>query len=69
VIFSSIYLLWAYQRVFFGPVTQERNRELPDADLRERCVLVVMAALILWMASVRRLSRAEPSPPRATLST
>jgi NADH-quinone oxidoreductase subunit M len=63
VIFSSIYLLWAYQRVFFGPVTQERNRELPDADLRERCVLVVMAALILWMGigSVAFTRRTESS--------
>jgi NADH-quinone oxidoreductase subunit M len=48
VIFSSVYLLWAYQRVFFGAV-EERNRELPDADLRERVVLFAMAGLILWM--------------------
>jgi NADH-quinone oxidoreductase subunit M len=49
IIFSAVYLLWAYQRVFFGAVTQERNRELPDADGRERTVLFVMAAIILWM--------------------
>jgi NADH-quinone oxidoreductase subunit M len=49
IIFSAVYLLWAYQRVFFGTVTQERNRELPDADRRERVVLFVMAAIILWM--------------------
>ena len=36
VILSAVYLLWAYQRVFFGAVTQERNRALPDADRRER---------------------------------
>ena len=44
IIFSSVYLLWAYQRVFFGAVTQERNRDLPDADTRERLVLFAMAA-------------------------
>ena len=49
VIFSSLYLLWSYQRVFFGEVTVERNRTLPDADGRERAVLFVMAAVILWM--------------------
>jgi len=49
VIFSSLYLLRSYQRVFFGEVTVERNRTLPDADLRERSVLFVMAAVILWM--------------------
>src|SRR5262249_31790887 len=47
VIFSSIYLLWAYQRVFFGPVTNEHNAALPDADRRERVLLFVMAAVIL----------------------
>ena len=49
VILSAIYLLWAYQRVFFGGVTVERNRTLPDASLRERVILFTIAAVILWM--------------------
>jgi NADH-quinone oxidoreductase subunit M len=49
VIFSAVYLLWSYQRVFFGVVTKEKNATLPDADLRERGILFVMAAIILWM--------------------
>jgi NADH-quinone oxidoreductase subunit M len=49
VIFSSVYLLWSYQRVFFGGVTQDKNGALPDADLRERGILFVMAAIMLWM--------------------
>ena len=49
VIFSAVYLLWSYQRVFFGSVTQEKNRALPDADARERGILLVMAAIMLWM--------------------
>jgi NADH:ubiquinone oxidoreductase subunit 4 (subunit M) len=49
VIFSAVYLLWAYQRVFFGEITQERNRNLPDADIRERVIVFTMAAVILWM--------------------
>jgi NADH-quinone oxidoreductase subunit M len=49
VIFSAVYLLWAYQRVFFGPVTQDGNRALPDADRRERLLLFAIAAVILWM--------------------
>ena len=49
VIFSSVYLLWSYQRVFFGGITQEKNNVLPDADMRERGILVLMAATILWM--------------------
>jgi NADH-quinone oxidoreductase subunit M len=49
VILSALYLLWAYQRTFFGDVTREKNRALPDADLRERSLLWVMAAIILFM--------------------
>jgi NADH-quinone oxidoreductase subunit M len=49
VIFSSVYLLWSYQRVFFGGITQEKNNSLPDADMRERGILVLMAVIILWM--------------------
>jgi NADH-quinone oxidoreductase subunit M len=49
VIFSAVYLLWSYQRVFFGSVTQEKNAALPDADWRERGILLLMAAVILWM--------------------
>ena len=49
VILSAVYLLWSYQRVFFGQATQERNRTLPDASIRERVMLFTMAAVILWM--------------------
>ncbi len=49
VILSAIYLLWAYQRVFFGGITAERNRTLPDASGRERVILFTIAAVILWM--------------------
>jgi NADH-quinone oxidoreductase subunit M len=49
VIFSAVYLLWSYQRVFFGSITQDKNGALPDADWRERGILFLMAAVILWM--------------------
>lgn len=49
IILSAAYLLWAYQRVFFGDVTQEKNRALADADHREWAVLAALAVLILWM--------------------
>ena len=49
VIFSAVYLLWSYQRVFFGSITQDKNGLLPDLDTRERGILVTMAVLILWM--------------------
>jgi NADH-quinone oxidoreductase subunit M len=49
VILSACYLLWAYQRVFFGEVTHEKNRALPDTSARERGILIAMAVVILWM--------------------
>ncbi|HJZ63977.1 MAG TPA: NADH-quinone oxidoreductase subunit M [Candidatus Acidoferrum sp.] len=49
VILSACYLLWAYQRVFFGDVTHAENKELPDASLRERGILFAMAVVTLWM--------------------
>ena len=63
IILSAVYLLWAYQRVFFGDVTQEKNRALRDADRRERLVLTAFAALILWMGigSVGFTRRTEAS--------
>ncbi len=49
VILSACYLLWAYQRVFFGEVIHEKNRTLPDIDAREKWGLVVFAVITLWM--------------------
>jgi NADH-quinone oxidoreductase subunit M len=49
VILSACYLLWAYQKVFFGEITVEKNRTLPDASARERAILVTMAVIMLWM--------------------
>ncbi|HXM96011.1 MAG TPA: NADH-quinone oxidoreductase subunit M [Candidatus Dormibacteraeota bacterium] len=49
VILSAGYLLWSYQRVFFGEITSEKNRTLPDASLRERTILVTVAVVTLWM--------------------
>ena len=49
VILSACYLLWAYQRVFFGDVTVEKNRTLADVSPREKWILATMAVLTLWM--------------------
>jgi NADH-quinone oxidoreductase subunit M len=49
VILSACYLLWAYQRVFFGDVTVEKNKTLPDVSAREIGILVTIAIITLWM--------------------
>jgi NADH-quinone oxidoreductase subunit M len=49
VILSACYLLWAYQRVFFGEVTHQKNRDLQDVSPREKWMLVTMVVITLWM--------------------
>lgn len=49
VILSACYLLWSYQRVFFGEVTHQKNRDLPDTSTRENTMLWALAVVILWM--------------------
>src|SRR6201998_3229692 len=49
VILSACYLLWSYERVFFGEITHQKNRELPDTSAREKWMLVTIAVVTLWM--------------------
>jgi NADH-quinone oxidoreductase subunit M len=49
VILSACYLLYAYQQVFYGSVTHEKNKELKDISARELTSLWVMSVIILWM--------------------
>jgi NADH-quinone oxidoreductase subunit M len=49
VILAAVYLLWMYQRVMFGPVTNEKNRGLRDLSPREFWTLVPVLLMILWL--------------------
>ncbi len=66
VIFAAVYLLWAYQRVFHGPLTIEENRLIPDVTLREAVALVPLVGLIILMGVWPKpfLERMEPSLER-----
>jgi NADH-quinone oxidoreductase subunit M len=66
VIFAAVYLLWAYQRVFHGPITIEENRLIPDVTLREAVALVPLVGLIILMGVWPKpfLERMEPSLER-----
>ena len=60
MIWSACYLLWMYQRVFFGKVTHAVNSTLPDLNVREKSALIPIAvaalamgvAPLLWLASI-----------------
>ena len=49
VIWSACYMLWLYQRTFYGTITNPVNATLPDADSRERSILWPFAVLALVM--------------------
>jgi NADH-quinone oxidoreductase subunit M len=49
VVFAAVYLLWMYQRVIYGEITNEANRNLPDATRRELAVLIPMVVMIIFM--------------------
>ena len=55
VIWGACYLLWMYQKVFYGQIHHDENKTLPEIDGRERISLVplvVMAASPYWMKSI-----------------
>ena len=47
IVLAAVYLLWAYQRVFHGPVTNDENRAMLDLNGREIAMLAPLVALIL----------------------
>jgi NADH-quinone oxidoreductase subunit M len=49
VILAAIYLLWAYQRAMQGPVTNDKNKHLPDLNRRE---LVLVSALVVFIVFI-----------------
>src|SRR5271157_672887 len=66
VVLAAVYLLWMYQRVFYGEITNEKNRILPDCDLREKLILTIMVVVIMAMGVypqpfLRRMDRGVTS--------
>jgi NADH-quinone oxidoreductase subunit M len=56
-------MLWMFQRVNFGEVTNDANRSLPDLSVRERWVIVptVAAAVFMGIAPSIFLRPMEPA--------
>ncbi len=49
VILSAVYMLWMFQRVNYGEVTNEKNRRLPDLSPREWAILIPTIATAIAM--------------------
>jgi NADH-quinone oxidoreductase subunit M len=49
VILAAAYLLWLYQRVFFGTVTNPKNEKLHDLTPREVATFVPLIIMAFWI--------------------
>jgi NADH-quinone oxidoreductase subunit M len=49
VILAAAYLLWLYQRVFFGTVTNPKNEKLHDLTPREILTFVPLIIMAFWI--------------------
>jgi NADH-quinone oxidoreductase subunit M len=63
IVLAAVYLLWAYQRVFHGPVTNDENRSIADLVPRELAMLAPVVALIVLIGVYPKpfLDRITPS--------
>ena len=49
IVLGAAYLLWLYQRVFFGELSNPANQKLSDLTLREQLTLVPLVILAFWI--------------------
>jgi NADH-quinone oxidoreductase subunit M len=63
VILSAVYMLWMFQRVNYGPLTNPENSGLPDLSGRERLVIgpAVAIAILMGVAPMIFLRPIEPA--------
>ena len=66
MILSAVYMLWMFQRVNYGEVTNAKNRALPDLRPREWALMVPTIAMCIVMGVLPNvfLRPMEPSVKR-----
>ncbi|GAC1652344.1 MAG: NADH-quinone oxidoreductase subunit M [Gemmatimonadaceae bacterium] len=63
VILSAVYMLAAYQSFALNPLSNRKNRRLPDLNWREAAIMIPITVVIIWMGvhPAPFLQRMEPS--------
>jgi NADH-quinone oxidoreductase subunit M len=63
VVLGAIYMLWMYQRVFFGEVKHKENEGLKDLSVREIAVFapLILMVFVMGVYSKPFISKMEPS--------
>ena len=51
VILSACYMLWLYQRVFYGKASEEVQHHIPDLTGREWACMVPLIIMMVWMGT------------------
>jgi len=49
VILSACYMLWLYQRAFFGRASESLSHHMPDLNMREWAAVLPLLLLMFWM--------------------
>lgn len=49
VVLGAVYMLWLFQRVMLGPITNPLNKKLSDVTIRETAVLAPMIVMAFWL--------------------
>ncbi|MFN1834395.1 NuoM family protein [Balneola sp. MJW-20] len=49
VILAAVYMLWMFQRVMFGPLTNKENENLTDLNAREIGLLLPLMLFMFWI--------------------
>jgi len=49
IILNAAYMLWLYQRMFFGEIENEKNKLLPDLSGREWAYMLPLVIMSLWI--------------------
>ncbi|MCK5617790.1 MAG: Fe-S-binding domain-containing protein, partial [Candidatus Krumholzibacteria bacterium] len=63
VVLGAIYMLWMYQRVFFGEIKHKENEALKDLSFREIAVFapLILMVFVMGIYSKPFISKMEPS--------
>jgi NADH-quinone oxidoreductase subunit M len=49
IVLGAAYLLWLYQRVFWGPLDNPLNKAMPDMNRRELGLMLPLVVLMIWI--------------------
>ena len=49
IIIGSVYMLTLFKKTFFGPITNDKNRNLKDLDRKELTSLLPLVFIVVWL--------------------